>query len=167
LLVIAVLANEHEGVIRLETRQKSALLGLTKSQSLYAEPGGAAPAWPAHSLEAQMPALLAPLCAKKQNEVQTLVHALLEHDVDNPWQILIDRVKAGLAQRGLLQVAPAGKKVQYTLPQSTADLAAHQPLAPLQQGLADTERSRPDLFKLLTAQIESGLKRRVEQSTSV
>jgi len=167
LLAIAVLANEQASVIRLEARQKSALLGLAKSQALYAEPDGAAPVWPAHSLEAQLPALLAPLCAKKQNEAQTLVHALLQHDVDNPWQTLVERVKAGLAQRGLLQAVVVGKKTQYTLPLSTAELASRQPIAPLQQWLADAERSRPDLFKLLAAQIESGLKRRVSQSTSV
>ncbi len=167
LLHIGLLANEQAGALRLEARQKSALLGLAKSQALYADPAGAPPAWPEHSLEAQARALAGQLHARKQNDIYTLVYTLLQHDTANPWQSLIEMVEAGLARRGLLQAAAVGKKVQYTLPPSTAEMASSQSIAPLQQWLADTERSRPELFKLLASQVESGLKRRLEQSTSV
>ncbi len=172
LLLVAVLANEQTGSVRLEVRQKSALLGLTKSQSLYADPGSVVAAWPAYSLEAQMRSLVEQLYAQKRNDMETLVHTLLQHDTDNPWQSLIERVKDGLARRGLLQAQDkarpmAAKKVQYILLPATAELASRQPTAPLERWLADGEHQRSQIFKLLAGQIESGLKRRVSQSTSV
>lgn len=166
---IAILANEQAGVLRLQPGTRKGLFGLAETPVLWLEPVSASAQWPAGTLEAQIQALAT---KKGANDLYTIVHAALLHDYANPWASALDLVKAGLARRGLLQAQEkkqflAASRVIYTLPPATAQLAAQQSAAPLQNWLVESERQRPALHKLLLAEIDKALKKRLEQSTSV
>lgn len=171
LLVVAILAGEQAGGLRLAVRQKRALFGLSRSSALFADPTGSPVQWPAHSLEESISALAERLRAEKgQNDVCKIVYTLVQRDAANPWAKLIEMVTSGLTQRGLLQMREKKQMVvfrvaQVELPQSTADLAGSQPVAPIQQWLRESESQRPELHSLLMDQIERGLKQRVEQTS--
>jgi hypothetical protein len=171
-IAVALFANEQAGAIGLFARQKNALLGLTKRTLPYADPANTTVQWPSPCLETSVKALAETWFANKgQNDVATLVYRLQPKDVPNPWAALIEMLMHSLAARGLLQTEQKKqlgifKSTHYILPPSTADLAARLPGSPIQQWLADSARTRPELHKLLLDQIEQGLKQRVEQTPS-
>jgi redox-regulated HSP33 family molecular chaperone len=167
MLAAAFLANERSGNIRLETRQKKAMLGLRKVTGLQVLPVSVTPAWPEHSFEAQIYSLVEHL--GQHNEVNDVVYAWLGQDSGNPWNSVIELVKEGMAERGLLERSEEKKlkiftSVKHELPQSTANQAAQEPITSIQQLLAENERDRRELWDLLVKEIKKGIKDRTEQS---
>lgn len=171
MVAIAFLASEKAGAIRLEVRQKKALLGLTKTTNIYAEPLQPVD-FPAGSLEAQIYQLAVEFKRMKdQNEVWRLVYAWLRQDVDLPWSKAIEFIQVGLGQRQLVDVIQEKKlkifnTTRYELPESTRLLAASLPAEPLQQMLAETRRDRPELWALLVKQVKQGIDNRTERDDS-
>jgi hypothetical protein len=173
ILATAVLANQQAGAVRLESREKKVMLGLSRINALYVEPYMLV-GWPANSLEATVSRLATQFQADKgNNDVENIVYALLEHKSPAPWQLVVELVKAGLAGRGLVEVeTQTTLKVfasrQYSLPESTRRLAASQPVQPLQQWLSGWEKQQPETWKLLKDGIKKALERRTEkQNTSI
>ncbi len=174
ILVSALLANEQAGAIRLEVRQKKVLLGMTRANSLYVEPDRKYIPWTEGRLEASIYPLASNLLANKgRNEVSNLLVALLREDTPNPWLSVVERVKAGMAQRGLLKRVEEKKlkvfsRVHYQLPDDTKALLLKQPYAPLQQLLQHCQQERPQVWALLQAHIRSAISQRTERTdTSV
>jgi hypothetical protein len=166
MLTAAFLASERAGNIRLETRQKKAMLGLRKVTNLYAIPVSATPAWPEHSFEAQIYSLADRL--GQHNEVNDIIYAWLGQDSGNPWNSAIELVKEGMAERGLLERTEEKKlkiftSVKHELPQSTATQAAQEPIASIRQLLVENERDRREVWDLLAKQIKKGIKDRTEK----
>jgi len=165
-----LLANERVGVLRLEVRSKKALLGLAQTTVCVAEPPGSSYAWPPATLEARVLPIAAQLRQTRgQCDIYMLVYTLLERDSGDPWSALVEMVKAGLAQRGLLaanekKTLGIFRSVEYSLPSNTAALAAGQSAGSVQRMLAESEHTRPDLHKRLLSEIDKAIKRRVEQS---
>jgi hypothetical protein len=168
-LATAFLANEQAGALRLEIRQKKALLGLASTQALYADPASQLPQWPANSLEAAMPAMASQEIANKHPaEVYRLVHTWLGKNFDSPFDEVLDRVKFALALRGLLEIKEERKlkifvKRTYALPPETRALAASQSLAPVQQMLEACQQSRPQIWKALLEQVKKAVSARQEK----
>ena len=99
---------------------------------------------------------------------QAILYAWLREDSGSPWQTTIDLVKAGLAQRGLLQAyEEKSLKIftvtRYALPDSTRALVAQQSTHPVQQLLSNCENYRKDVWDLLVKQIKKAIKDRTEQ----
>ena len=171
MLTTAFLANEQVGALRLEVRQKKARLGLGQAQVLFAEPVGTS-GWPAHSPEAELCAIAAQLKANTgNNEVANVVYAWLKVDFMYPAMVVVEAVKSGLAERGLLQVINKQVKMflvrkvnahGHVLLPATAALAAQQPVATIQQLLAETERDRPEVWRSLVDGIMEALRRRTK-----
>ena len=172
MLRAAFLGAERSGALRLEVRQKKALLGLARRDTLYAEPLGGAPAWPEPSFESKLVQLAAQWkAANGSNEVSNIIVALLGQDSANPWQSLAEIIKSQLAQRGLLRAIQERKlkifvSTRYELPESTAAMLLRQPVAPVQDLLADCQHNRPQVWKLLEAHIRRAIQQRTEQSDS-
>ncbi len=173
ILAAGVLAAEAAGNLQLEVRQEKALFGLRKVKNLYANPTPTPVEWPKYSLEAQLP----PIAERFKNdqeshEVSNLIYAWLRQDSSSPWQSTIEMVQSGLAERGLLDTSEETKlkvftKINYSLPESTASLAAQQPIEPVKQLLANCENDRREIWDLLVKQIKSAIKARTEQDDSV
>ena len=173
ILAAAVLAAEAAGNLQLEVRQGKAMFGLRKVKNLYANPTPTPVEWPKYSLEAQLP----PIAERFKNdqdshEVSNLIYAWLRQDSSSPWQSAIEMVQSGLAERGLLDTSEETKlkvftKINYSLPESTASLAAEQPIEPVKQLLANCENDRREIWDLLVKQIKSAIKARTEQDDSV
>jgi len=171
IVAAALLASQDAGAIRLEVRQKKALLGLAKVTTLYAEPLQPID-FPSGSLEAKFFELATEYKLNKdQNEIWRLVYAWLIHDVDSPWSEAIDRIQSGLGKRQLLDVIQEKKlkiftTTRYELPESTRDLAASQPVEPVQKLLADCRTYHPEVWDLLVKQIKQGIEKRIKHDTT-
>jgi hypothetical protein len=170
MLAAAILANEQAGAIRLDVREKKALLGFRKVSRLYAVPDQASPSWPPGCLEAEVRPLSEQLLAGVEgNEVSSVIVAWLKQDSANPWQSAIELVKAGLASRYLLDAVEEKRlkvfsTTRYELPDATATLIAQQPIEPVQQLLRSCQDNQPGKWNLLQNEIRSAIKARTEQN---
>lgn len=169
ILVAAFLAAEAAGNLRFEVRQGKAMLGLRKVSNLYANPTPQTVLWPEYSLEARLPGLAEQLKADQENNlVSSLIYTWLQEDSGSPWQSAIDLVKSGLADRGLLNRSEEKKLklitvTNYTLPESTASLAANYSIGPVKEMLNRCEHNRREIWDLLVKQIKKAISDRTEQ----
>jgi hypothetical protein len=166
LLAVALLANNQARAIRLEPRPKKALLGLSSTDSLFADPGGEDVTWPSGSLEAKIRPIVDGLAAKGENEVKQIIATLVPRSRE-PWATIAGLVVNGLGSRGLLDSAPIVdpdlyEKGRWTLSESTRKLAADQKLGPVEQLLSDCERDQTELWQRLNEQIEQAIEGQTE-----
>lgn len=171
ILAAAFLACDEAGSIRLEMRQKKAMLGLRKVNRLCAAPGDPAVAWPAASLEEAIGRLAQRYAEDDSDEVRNLVYGWLSQDSSSPWQDAIERIKAGLAERGLLdRIDEKRLKIftvtRYEMPPTTGALAAEQRWEPVRRLLDRYQQERPEIWKLLVGELKSAISSRTEQSDS-
>lgn len=163
MLAAALLASEEAGAIQLEFREKKALFGLRKVNTLFALPGQTIPDWPASTLEAR----LVELARQSQgDEVYNIVYKLVPRSRE-PWGDIVQMVHQGMAARGLLETAEVKHLKVFTgarwvLPETTAALSSAQPVAPVQELLAACERDRPDVWKALVKAIQSAVTARTD-----
>ena len=168
----AVIASDHVGGIQLDIRQKKAMMGLRKVNGLFADPKDHSVSWPEGSLEAAIHDLAARLKnGKEKNEVEEILYVWLEQDSTSPYQSTIEKVKAGMARRGLLDEVKEKKMkiftvVKYELPESTRSLSANQSVDAVAQFLNECQSARPDVWKLLEKQVKSAVRKRTESTSS-
>ncbi|MCU0502795.1 MAG: hypothetical protein MUC51_13710 [Anaerolineae bacterium] len=165
ILTTAFLASEEIGAIRLEVEKGKKLL-MFSSTKLLVTSNNSAVAWPAGSLESTISS-----ARKNRPEAHEVVHDWLGRDNDDPWSLVIDKVRDGLAQRQLLDITKEKVLVvlstkHYELPESTGVLAAQQPVGPIQQLLSECKQARPELWTLLLSQAQKGVNRRVPPKDS-
>lgn len=161
-LAAIVLANEQARGIRLEARTRKALFGLMSRQTLYASPAGPA-SWPEETLEGRLRARL----RGGEVEVSDLLYELLEEDTRYPAADVLERIKRGLASRGLLDREEVKRlkiftTYQYRLPESTAERVRAESPDPVRRLLDECERGRPEVWQLLRKHVGSALARRRE-----
>jgi len=165
LLAAAFLANEQAGLMRLELRQKKVLFGLGSKTALFADPTGKPPQWGGPCLETD---LLQAAGRASNSEVDTLVVVWLGHDVSDPYQEVIGRLKAHLAERGLLDMQEERKlKIfvsrSYSLNSEARSFVAAQPLQPLTALLQNCQNFRPQVWQELLKQIKKAVDARQEK----
>lgn len=154
----ALLANEAAGVHRMEIREITSLFGLRRRHGLVSLPVSGRHPWPEGSLEDQLQGAE----DEKGTEILKLISDWLRYDHGDPFNEVLDRVKAGLAARGLLEVEEERRlKVlvarKYTLPEETRKLVEVQPIEPLQKLLEGTRQERAEVWQALLAQIKKAL----------
>ena len=167
MLCTAFLASEQEGAIRLAVRSVKHLLG--SKEELFADPGPAGKIWPEPSIENLICTNSRDLFGRDRNTVKAIVYNLLDSDCIAPGSAIIELTKPYLAQRKLFTT---GEKkalgfipiVTYQAPPTTIVGAAQFPMERINLLLANTQRTRPQIWKLLLAGIKSGIAERVEQS---
>jgi hypothetical protein len=153
----AFLANEQAGAIRLEPRQGKAMFGLMKSEHLHAVPGPRQVGWPDGSLERVIS-----VSVQQHPKVDDLVSRIIQTRVQSPGQMLCNRVKSGMAHRGVLyaeekKTLKIFSSVTYHLPDHTRHAAEQTGAAHVEQMLAATQQQRPQLWALLTRNIKSAI----------
>lgn len=168
-LAAAVLANEQQGTIRLGiVHEWKAVFGLLKGKKADGvEPGTANVAWPEHSLEARVRPLVEQLSAKKKNTEFDLFCELLGDQTESPWVHAVGLVENGLLRRGLMGVKQKTtlkifKRSEFVLPESTRDLAATKSVDSIQQLIRDCQQSRPEVWTMLTAEMDRAIRNRTE-----
>lgn len=161
----ALLANEAAGVHRLEIREISTLFGLRKRTGLVSVRVSDKHPWPTDSLEDQLPGAE----NERGTEVLKLIFEWLRYDHEDPFNEVLDRVKAGLAVRGLLEVEEerrlkvlVGRK--YSLPEQTRKLVEAQPVEPLHDLLERCKQERPEIWQALLAQVKKALAERQQMT---
>ena len=159
ILTTAFLASESAGAIRLEV-EKGKKLFMFPTTKLRVVSNSSAVAWPVGSLERYITS-----ASKDRPEVHEVVHDWLGKDRDDPWSLVLDEVRDGLAQRQLLSIT--SDKVlkvfttkKYALPEATSALAAQQAPGPIQQLLTECKNARPEIWLLLLSQVQRGVSRR-------
>jgi len=168
MLAAAVLASEQSCVIRLDVRQKKVLFGLRKVDALYAEPLDGNVSWPPHSVESQIYTLAVQLRAEgDRHEVKNVMYAWLGRDCNAPWQLAVDLVQSGMADRGALariqeRKMRVLKTIAYKMTTSTAKTASEQPIIPVFSLLEECQQSRPYVWQLLLKQIKSAIDSRTD-----
>jgi len=169
MLAAAFLVNEKSGTTKLEIRQKKAMLGLRKVNSLYVVPANAAVVWPEYSFENQIYALAEKLGDK--NEMSRIVYTWLVEDSGSPWNAVIHEVKEGLSKRGLIDRTEQKKlkvftSVKHELPADTFTLAEQARVDAVKQLLTHCQSSRKEIWGLLVKQLKKAISDRTEQSDS-
>jgi hypothetical protein len=154
-LAVAFLANEQSGAIRLELRPGKAMFGLMKTEHLHAVPGQRQVGWPDGSLERVIA-----ISVQNAPKVSDLVSGIIGQRSQSPEQALCNRVKAGLAMRGVL--AAEEKKtlkffttVTYSLPPHTRQAAEQGGTAHVEGMLNAAQQQRPQIWAQLTRNIKS------------
>jgi hypothetical protein len=165
----AFLAECGYGSICLEVQEKKAMLGLRTVRQVHVQIGPNATPSPAPSLEASLRSLSERLQASRaSHEVKAVVASFMREDDGDPFGKASDLIKEQLAQRGLVQ-SWVEKKLKifsvtkYALPPETAALAAGQADA-IRSWMIQLQQSQPELWQLLTADIEAGIKSRQTRS---
>lgn len=165
----AFLAAEAAGAVRLEARERKAMLGLRKVKELFAVPSSGSVPLPENSLEAVFAGLAARLAGKNDNDVRSIVYTWLRSDTTVPWSSAMDLFKAGMAERSVLEASEERKLkiftvTHYSLPERTARLMKGQPAQSVQALLNNCERTRPEVWKLLEQGIKKAISDRTESS---
>jgi hypothetical protein len=165
----AFLAECGYGSIRLDMREKKAMMGLRTVRQIFVEIGTGPSPSPAPSLEASLRSLSEHLqSVRASHEVKALVASFLREDDGDPFAKAGDLIKEQLAQRGLAQKWVEKKLkifsvVKYALPAETAALAATQVEA-IRSWMTGCRQSMPDLWQHLAADIEAGISSRQTRS---
>lgn len=169
ILATALLAGEAAGAIRLEVRERKAMLGLRKVRDLFAVPTEPREKLPEHSLEAVFADLALHLAPQDKNDVYTLLYQWLREDAISPWNTTMELMKAGMADRGMLE-ATQEKKLKlftvthYAFPERTSRLVKGQPAGPVKALLENCAHTRPEVWEKLEASIKKAIRARTESS---
>jgi len=149
----ALWAVHRSGAATLEIRQGKALFGLVKTQKLHVSRGGGPAEFPAHSLEAYIVE-----AAAAGPEVQKLLESYIGNEVSDPAGHTLGRIKAGMAERGVLEMEKRTSMKVFTtshfvLPASTRAAAEGATLDPVHALLRGAERE-PGLGKMVQGAID-------------
>jgi hypothetical protein len=169
IVAAAILGCEQAGAFHLEVRERKATLGLRKVRELFAVPAKPRENLPEGSLEAEFADLATYLLQKDKNDVYTMLYTWLRQDAMSPWNTALELVKAGMAQRSLLDATEEKKlklfKVtRYSLPERTTRLAKGQSVEPVKALLENSKRTRPEVWKELELGIKKAIAARTESS---
>jgi hypothetical protein len=164
MLAAAILVNEKEGVLALPMGHIETLK-LIKRDTLLVRQAGPLLDWPEHSLEDAMCQQVALLQQDKVYEANQLVYGWLGKKLHNAWQYALQKVKMNLVSRGILETVKVKKLLifpgtDYALSPTGREMLDQQAIEPVQQLLDDCQQGRPQVWKLLWAQIEYGFVRR-------
>lgn len=150
----AVWAVHRSGAATLEVRAGKALFGLMKTQKLHVVRGAGASPFPAGSLES-----LIVDASQSAPELQKVLEAYIGGEVTDPPARVLARMKAALAERGLLgreerKTMMVFTTVDYTLPDATRAAAERVSADAAQALLRDAEQREPALFKAVQKAID-------------
>jgi hypothetical protein len=153
-MAAALFAVHRAGAARLELRQGKALFGLVKTRKLHLVRGTGASTFPAGSLES-----LLIDAAESGPEVQKILESYIGGESANPPQRALARMKAAMAQRGLLETSERKTMMVFTtldfvLPEATKSAAEREPLEPVQALLREAEQREPELFREVQKDID-------------
>lgn len=156
-IAAAFLACEQAGSVRFDHREGKALFGLMKTRSFHVVPTGARTGWAPGSLEDWVEKGV-----HDSPKVVDLAKGLIHTEpVRSPAQTMFNRLKAGLAARGLLNAESKTTLKVFT----TVTYAATPATTAAERGgaeaakrlLAAAKEGRADLWKELSREVQSAI----------
>ena len=165
----AFLANEERDVIRFERGELSRWFGQRTRRALFIELAAETPSWPRNSLEWAIPTFLEEIQFQEGSDqvpIGALIDSLFDGDQYDPWEYVIDLVKDGLAARNLLErhleqwFRLDTGRIEYRLPESTAQIASKNSPEEVQRLFSTTETAHPDIWELLKLEIDRAISAR-------
>jgi hypothetical protein len=171
ILSAAFLGCEEAGAFSLGIGERKALFGLRKVRELYAVPGSGQVQLPEDSLEAQFARLANGMEERDEHSVRNIVYTWLREDTSSPWNNAMNRLKDGMARRGLLDVREEKKlKIftvkHYSLAEETSQVLRGQSFTTVKRLLESCEGSRPEIWKMLESGIKKAISARTEKDDS-
>lgn len=169
ILATAFLAGEAVGAFRLEVRERKAMFGLRKVHELCAVPANPREKLPEHSLEATFAELALQSAPQDKNDIFTILYHWLGEDAMSPWNTVMELLKKGMAERGMLD-ATQEKKLKiftvthYALSERTARLVKGQSIGPVRALLDNCARIRPEVWEKLESSIKKAITARTEST---
>jgi hypothetical protein len=156
-IAAAFLACEQAGSLRFEHREGKALFGLMKTKSFHVAPAGGRGGWPAGSLEDWVGKGV-----QSSPKVVDLAKQLINTEpVRSPALTMFNRLKAGLANRGLLHAeSKTTLKVFTTVTYSATEAtnaAERGGAEAAKRLLASAKEGRAELWKELSREIQSAI----------
>jgi hypothetical protein len=133
--------------------------------ALFTDPTSQPAGWEGPCLEAD---LLDAAIRSANSEAGSIVSAWLGRNYSEPYDEVIERSKADLAKRGLLDMQEERRlKIfvsrSYSLPEESRAFIAAQPLDSLNDLLQGCQNSRPQVWQALLHEIKSAVDSRQEQ----
>jgi hypothetical protein len=165
LVTVALLWLRQAGAAKLEHRSKKALFGLMTKQIVEVQRAGTPAAAPRpNTLEA----LLLNALPSHPTEVHTFVYEFLREDMSWPQQFLVDLVKTGVADTGLIRLEKVKKMMIFTSTKAVLGEGAREAIAGRgadgARSLLQAAEQQPELFNALKAEVKKGINARVERS---
>jgi hypothetical protein len=145
------------------------MLGIRKVKALYGLPTSNPNDWPQFSLESQLIQIAEKLEGDgESSKISDLIYIWLRQDSSSPWQSAIQMVQSGLAERELLEATETTKlkvfkTINYSLPESTAEIVSRLPIESIRNLLDDCEKNRKEVWELVIKEIKKAIKQRTEQ----
>lgn len=153
----AFLVNAQANAIRLDVRREKKLFGLYSTEVLFIEKGPNRSEWPQYSIESK----IVEIVNKEPAKVSDIVCMILNKKTKDADEHTLDIIKAGLRDRGLLEVEKVKYlKVltahEYKLPSRTQELLERISISPLREVFSNAQR-QPHVWEILVKQIRSGI----------
>lgn len=168
ILATAFLSNVKLGAITLKQEEDTFLKVFKYSALFVKNNNNCKVSWPKHSLENY-------ILESSKNRVRPgdIVYSWLERDSSTPWESALKKVTSGLAKRNLIneKIIEDGYFFKttyhlYEFPESTLPLINESYIDTLEEMLAFTKKSDPEMWKNLYSELDShGVKRRTIQSS--
>jgi hypothetical protein len=157
LFAAAFLALEKAGDVRLEAEEQQGVLGVGDSSQVTVTPTGQGSPWPPGSYEVEIAAAAQSLMPDNRNTVREIILRLIGDNGEPSWKRAVDRVIGGLSGRGLVegqQEMIGDESISpYRVTTAAEDHLAQSDLPELQQLIESYQRSRPELWEMLSNEI--------------
>lgn len=164
LVMGAILANESEGVLKIESHEKKKIFGGVARSDIYLHVIQAAPNWSGYTLESAVMFLASRLFSSQAHTLYNVVHTLLAADRQYPWQKIIELVEWGLVSSNwLIPVkgdAVGAFSTPFICPGNVRELALEQPAKPIIFIIEGCKQRRPELWQRMTGEIEQAMRDR-------
>ena len=169
MIAAAFLANEEMKALSFELSAKpKGLFTSTRKYSLQIKPMGQPPNWNGYTLESAVLFSAGQLFSVQGDySVRNIVYTVLLENRARPWEKVIEFVEWGLATSNWLMPvegdATKAFQTPFICPVKVQELAFAQPLSPIKQLFSMCKKNTPEVWKQLLAEIDLGLKDRIEK----
>ena len=158
LITSAILVNENENALEIQTGQNKRLFRADTVSHVYLKPHGQPPNWSGYTLENTILFIAGQLVSMQDvNTVRNVTYELIREDCKEPWQKVIGVVEWGLASSNwLIPVegeAAAAFSTPFICPAKVRDLVLAQPEEPVKNLLSSCKHDRPELWKAMLNEI--------------
>jgi hypothetical protein len=163
--IAAILANEEEGAIKLELNTTKKLFGFKEMTHLVIRPTGIPANWNGFTLESGVVFFSSQSYAMPGDySVYNTIYNILVQDRKQPWMKIVEMVEWGLAASNwLLPVegeAASAFSTPFICPANVRELVLSQDSAPIVKLLTTNKKSRPEIWKQLSQEINQAFEDR-------
>lgn len=162
MMMAAILANEFEGALEIEIRErKKNLFGSGGKKEVFLNVVRLAPNWSGYTLESAVMFNAGNLRPTQQNSLLNIIIMILAENLPVPWKKVIDLVEGGLASSNWLIPVGGGAagafSTPFICPGHVRKLVLEQPSEPITGLLTGCKQHHPGLWELMKDEIERAM----------